>query len=172
MKQATPWQRVSRIKRRHYDVALWRHIFVQKRSLFHQKDHSIFRLEMDVFYIWRTQFQFLTLTGSLYFKCPYLTRVGTTDKVRATCLNKGCGSASVAASTCQAQVLFFGGHKSFLWDHRYPCFGLLMTSSLDFKAKVDAVVCVLHHLRCLKLILQEGLGPWLIALSWSSLINK
>ena len=31
----------------------------------------------------------------------------------------------------------FGGHKSFLWGHWYPCFGLLMTSSLGFKARVD-----------------------------------
>ena len=26
---------------------------------------------------------------------------------------------------------------SFLWDHWYPCFGLLVTSALGFKARVD-----------------------------------
>ena len=29
----------------------------------------------------------------------------------------------------------FGGHKSFLWFHWYPCFGLLVTSSLGFKVR-------------------------------------
>ena len=29
----------------------------------------------------------------------------------------------------------FGGHESFLWGHWYPCFGLLVTSTLGFKAK-------------------------------------
>ena len=32
---------------------------------------------------------------------------------------------------------FFGGHQSFLCGHWYPCFGLLVTSALGFKAKVD-----------------------------------
>ena len=30
----------------------------------------------------------------------------------------------------------FGGHKSFSWGHWYPCFGLLVTSVLGFKARV------------------------------------
>ena len=34
----------------------------------------------------------------------------------------------------------FGGHKFFLWGHWYPCFGLLVTSALSFKAGVD-VLC-------------------------------
>ena len=29
---------------------------------------------------------------------------------------------------------YFGEHKSFLWGHRYPCFGLLVTSPQGFKA--------------------------------------
>ena len=32
---------------------------------------------------------------------------------------------------------FFEGHESFLWGHSYPCFGLLVTSSLGYKARVD-----------------------------------
>ena len=36
----------------------------------------------------------------------------------------------------------FGGHKSFLWGHWYPCFGLLAMSPLGFKARVDpSLVC-------------------------------
>ena len=31
----------------------------------------------------------------------------------------------------------FGGHKSFLWGHWYPYFGLLVMSVLGFKARVD-----------------------------------
>ena len=38
----------------------------------------------------------------------------------------------------------FGGHESFLWGHWYPCFGLLVTSPLGFKARVDPLlVCFL-----------------------------
>ena len=38
--------------------------------------------------------------------------------------------------------LVFGGHESFLWGHWYPCFGLLMTSPLGFKGRVDpSLVC-------------------------------
>ena len=32
---------------------------------------------------------------------------------------------------------------SFLWGHRYPCFGLLVTSALGFKARVDSLACFL-----------------------------
>ena len=42
--------------------------------------------------------------------------------------------------------LIFGGHKSFLWGHWYPCFGLLVTSPLDFKARVGNLICTkLRH---------------------------
>ena len=37
----------------------------------------------------------------------------------------------------------FGGHMSFLWGHWYPCFGLLVTSALGFKARVDSLACFL-----------------------------
>ena len=33
------------------------------------------------------------------------------------------------------KINFFGGHESFLWGHWYPCFGLLVTSSLAFKTQ-------------------------------------
>ena len=41
---------------------------------------------------------------------------------------------------------FFVGHKSFLWGHWCPCFGLLVTSALGFKARVDSLACVLPRL--------------------------
>ena len=41
---------------------------------------------------------------------------------------------------------FFWGHKSFFWDHRYPCCGRVVMSALCFKAKVDSLVCILCHL--------------------------
>ena len=40
----------------------------------------------------------------------------------------------------------FGGHMSFSWGHWYPCFRLLMTSALGFKARVD-LSCTLSCLR-------------------------
>ena len=39
--------------------------------------------------------------------------------------------------------IFFGGHESFLWGHWYPCFGLLVTSPLGFKAKVGSALFAL-----------------------------
>ena len=39
-----------------------------------------------------------------------------------------------------------GGHKSFLWGHWYPCFGFLVMSALGFKARVDFLTCLVHHL--------------------------
>ena len=35
---------------------------------------------------------------------------------------------------------FFGGHESFLWGHWYPYFGLLVTFSLGFKARVGSLI--------------------------------
>ena len=38
----------------------------------------------------------------------------------------------------------FGGHKSFLWGHWYPCFGPVVMSTLGFKARGDPLlVCFL-----------------------------
>ena len=37
----------------------------------------------------------------------------------------------------------FGGHESFLWGHWYPCFGLLVTSPLGFKARVGSALFTL-----------------------------
>ena len=34
----------------------------------------------------------------------------------------------------------FGGHKSFLLGHWYPCFGLLLTSPPGFKARVSSLI--------------------------------
>ena len=37
-----------------------------------------------------------------------------------------------------------GGHQSFLWGNRYPCFGLLVMSSLCFKSRVGSLTCMLR----------------------------
>ena len=42
-------------------------------------------------------------------------------------------------TTCTDFLKFFGGHISFLWDHWYPCFGLLVMFPLGFKARVGAL---------------------------------
>ena len=41
---------------------------------------------------------------------------------------------------------FLGGHKSFLSGHWYPGFGLLVTSRLGFKARVDSLACMVWRL--------------------------
>ena len=51
-----------------------------------------------------------------------------------------CQHFWVLSSKCYLSVSvtflynFFGRRKSFLWGHWYPCFGLLVTSPLGFKA--------------------------------------
>ena len=37
--------------------------------------------------------------------------------------------------------LNFGEHKSFLWGHWYPCFGLPVMSPLGSKARVGSLIC-------------------------------
>ena len=52
---------------------------------------------------------------------------------------------SIRSSLYRYKLLFqfLGGHKSVLWDYWYPCFELLVTSALDFKATVDpSLVCL------------------------------
>ena len=36
--------------------------------------------------------------------------------------------------------IFLGGRMSFLWNHRYPWFGLLVISPLGFKARVCSLI--------------------------------
>ena len=36
----------------------------------------------------------------------------------------------------------FGRHESFLWGQWYPCFGLLVMSSLGFKARVNSLYAI------------------------------
>ena len=50
---------------------------------------------------------------------------------------------------------FYGGYKSFLWAHRYTCFGHLVTSLLSFKTRMDSFTCV--HNRFLRFI--PGVTP-------------
>ena len=45
---------------------------------------------------------------------------------------------------CSESLFFFlkktfGGHKSFLWGHWCPCYGLLVMSSLSFKGRVGSL---------------------------------
>ena len=44
-------------------------------------------------------------------------------------------------------INIFGGHKSFLWGHWYPCIGFLVMSPLGFKARVGSLICTSwrHH---------------------------
>ena len=51
----------------------------------------------------------------------------------------------------------FGGHKSFLWGHRYPCFGLLMVCTLGFKARVDPMLAC--FLACVTLRFPSDMTP-------------
>ena len=37
-------------------------------------------------------------------------------------------------------LVFFGGHKPFLWGHWYPCFGFPVKSPLGFKARGGSLI--------------------------------
>ena len=54
--------------------------------------------------------------------------------------------------------IFLGGHKSFLWDHWYHYFGLLMTS-LGFKARTGSLI--LFWWRCTWHTMFPGIQIWL-----------
>ena len=60
----------------------------------------------------------------------------------------------------------------FLWGHCYPCFGLLVISSLDFKARVDSFTSMLHCLCAMDFtessLVQHLLTSWQQALSYSN----
>ena len=57
----------------------------------------------------------------------------------------------------------FGGHKFFLWGHWHPCFELLVTSALGFKARVDSLIRIWRRRRWkVKLILYD-LFVWIDA---------
>ena len=54
-----------------------------------------------------------------------------------------------SASMSYTFFVNFGGHKSFLWDHWFPCFELLMMSALGFKTRVGSHIhtwqrCTVH----------------------------
>ena len=44
--------------------------------------------------------------------------------------------------------LNFGGHEYFMWGQWYPCFWLLVTSPLGFKARVDSALFALGRDIC------------------------
>ena len=47
---------------------------------------------------------------------------------------------------CTLKIKNFWRTSVFILRPLIPCFGLLVTSALDFKARVDSPVCVLHYL--------------------------
>ena len=80
------------------------------------------------------------------------------------CIHRGlaCRHISYIANVCNVHKYFFskiifGGHKSLLWGHWYPCFGILVTSALGFKAR--AVHSLVFFLTCTQQIPQIHL--WL-----------
>ena len=71
-------------------------------------------------------------------------------RIRSPCCNNSNGTAIGSdpilpqwQTNCFFFVFFkkiFGAHESFLWGHWYPCFGLLVTSPLGFKARVGSAL--------------------------------
>ena len=49
-----------------------------------------------------------------------------------------CGNGNIST---YKQCIFY-----FLWGNWYPCFGLLVTSTMGFKARVVSLTCVFHCL--------------------------
>ena len=56
-----------------------------------------------------------------------------------------------------------GGYES-LWGHWYPCLGLVVTSALGIKARVDSLTCMLHHLCAMDS--QDWPLVWHLLTSW------
>ena len=73
------------------------------------------------------------------------------------------------------QLFGFWGHLSFLLSDWYPCSGLLVTSALGFKARVDPLACRLHHLYAIDSsdwpLVQHLLTWWLSSFSIHSLTH-
>ena len=64
--------------------------------------------------------------------------------------------------------ILFGGHQSFLWSHRYPCFGLLVTSPPGFQSQSGSPTCVLCRL-CAMVFSDSTSGTDLLMVSQTSL---
>ena len=70
---------------------------------------------------------------------------------------------------------FFGGHMSFLWGHRYTCFGLLVMFDLGFKVRMDLFACLLDSKLFLRLtsgvtladLLKAGMAAYRVPYMWS-----
>ena len=64
-------------------------------------------------------------------------------------------------STAKLSFLILEDRKSFLWGHWYPCFGLLVTSVLGFKARVDfLLVCSLTYMSLGSPLVRPLLTSW------------
>ena len=63
-----------------------------------------------------------------------------------------CGSRLQNRDCGQKNLFYqiFWRTTVLLWGHWYPVFGLLVISSLGFKAKVDPLACILHHMCAMK----------------------
>ena len=57
--------------------------------------------------------------------------------------NNACQRWNIMADENQVHfLLIFGGHKSFLWGHCYPCFGFLLISPLVSKPEWAALLAL------------------------------
>ena len=64
-------------------------------------------------------------------------KVNSTQRhILSVSIDLGCGVPEVFLFFLK----FFVGHMSIFWDQWYPCFGLLVTSPLDFKARVGSLI--------------------------------
>ena len=97
--------------------------------------------------------RFVTQT-SLWLILGIGYKLGTLSHGSSLCWDVWHGTfrVSTIASKCSCftdmpfRKLLFGGHQSFSWNHWCPCFGLLVTPALGFKARVDLLTCVFHGL--------------------------
>ena len=84
---------------------------------------------------WSEQvFFFLSMRAKCYFSSVKKTHYWPTDTLKWIFI-------SYYYIFCNPNLIIFleifGGHRSFCWDHWYPCSRLLMMSALCFKTRVD-----------------------------------
>ena len=87
----------------------------------------------------------------------YLWGIGGTRNRELSCHRSQCWDQPDALPTivCSKVDIILEEYESFLWGHWYPCFGLLVTSPLGFKARVGSLfrtslgrgICVTGSLR-------------------------
>ena len=78
----------------------------------------------------KTNRQRHTLTGTHNWKCYLSVVIHSYTRFRFK------SRLWLHCQFCLFFCLIFGGHQSFWWGHWYPCFVLLVSSGLGFKARV------------------------------------